>query len=75
MMHNYTIVRVIVSREVLDAIPSSREAIDNMAKFFTFRKVFETVASDKFDRGNFKSTLKLVPQDLTSFADALRSPL
>ncbi len=75
MIHNDTIVRVLVTREVLQGVESlPAEDGDYIARFEAHRKELETIASDKFDHGQFKGMMKITRDDVLKFvAERLNS--
>ena len=67
MMHNDISVRVVVTREVLQSIAgTATPQTSYMAKFEFYRREFEAIASDKFDRGE-RGALKITPSDFLQF--------
>jgi hypothetical protein len=65
MMHDGTSIRVLVTREVLQAI--AERSADNtslLPKFDLYRAQFEAIASDKFDRGAKGLPIKLTRADV-----------
>ena len=68
MMHNDTIIRILVTREVLQGVASSLPGDgSDIARFEAHRKEFEAIASDKFDHGQFKGTMKIARDDVLKF--------
>ena len=64
MMHDNMSIRVLVTRELLQSIAGfDASASACMQKFEYYRREFEAIASDKFDRGE-KGALRIAPSDL-----------
>jgi hypothetical protein len=75
MMRDNKSVRVIVSREILDGINNRGERTDAVTKFAPFRKIFESVASYKYDHGHSKGPITIVSEDLKNYADVVRGAI
>ncbi len=75
MMHSDTIIRILVTHEVLHGVESSLpEEGSDMARFEAHRSEFEAIASDKFDHGQFKGMMKITKGDVLKFvAERLNS--
>jgi hypothetical protein len=67
MMHGGTSVRVVVTNEVLQTLADgSVDKTSVLAKFDLYRRQFEAIASDKFDRGE-KGPVKVMRADIIKF--------
>jgi hypothetical protein len=67
MMHGERSVRALVTRDLLQAITGSSAPLASyVAKLEFYRKEFEAIAIDKFDRGEM-GALKITPSDLLQF--------
>jgi hypothetical protein len=74
MMHDGTSIRVLVTREVLQAIAErAADKASLLPKFALYRTQFEAIASDKFDRGEKGLPIKLTPADVMRFASDRRT--
>jgi len=68
MMTGVTSVRVVVMREVLQEIAgTSADRAATIAKFNAYRRQFEAIASDKFDRGETRP-IEVTRADVIKFA-------
>ena len=68
MTHERTSIRVVVTQEVLQSIADgSVDKASLLAKFNLYRRQFEAIASNKFDRGE-KGPIKLTRADVIKFA-------
>ena len=68
MLHADTIIRILVSREVLRGAESSPPGDGgDMARFEAHRMEFEAIASDKFDHGQFRGMMKITRADVLKF--------
>jgi ATP-dependent protease HslVU (ClpYQ) peptidase subunit len=68
MMNAETSIRVLVTREVLQTFAdASADRATLIAKFDRYRRQFEAIASDKFDRGD-KSPIRVTRTDVIKFA-------
>jgi hypothetical protein len=71
MMHNNTIIRILVTREVLQGLKGSAPEEGNyMASFEAHRKEFEAIATNKFEHGQFRAMMKITREDVLRFAIA-----
>ena len=68
MMNGAVSIRILVTRDVLLNIGGLEEHDGLTAKFERYRREFETIASDKFDRGE-RGALKITPSDLRRYAE------
>jgi hypothetical protein len=67
MMYGGTSIRVVVAREVLQTLADGSVAKASLlAKFDLYRRQFEAIASDKFDRGE-KGPIKVTRADVIKF--------
>jgi len=74
MMHEGTSIRVLVTQEVLQSI--AEETLDKsrlLAKFDLYRRQFEAIASDKYDRGQ-KGPIRVTKSDILKFAAERQAP-
>jgi hypothetical protein len=72
-MNEGTSVRVVVLREVLRTIAdASADKATLIAKFDRYRRHFEAIASEKFDRGE-KSPIRITRADVIKFAAERRT--
>jgi hypothetical protein len=68
MTHADTIIRILVSRDVLRGAESAPpEDGGDMARFEAHRMEFEAIASDKFDHGQFRGMIKITRADVLKF--------
>jgi hypothetical protein len=68
MRRDATTVRVVVARRVLEDMKStSFEGDGYIARFETFRKEFEAIASDKFDNGHCNGKVEITSSDMVKF--------
>ena len=72
MMSDAASVRVLVTREVLQTIQGSAAPHGLAPRFEFYRREFEAIASDKFDRGE-RGALKITASDLLRFAAEKRA--
>jgi hypothetical protein len=68
MRNRHTTIRVLVARRVLqDMRSSSGDGGACMARFESFRKEFEAIASDKFDHGDGRAKIEITSGDMVRF--------
>jgi hypothetical protein len=68
MRNRHATVRVLVARRVLQDMRSSNgESGACMARFESFRKEFEAIASDKFDHGEGGPKVEITGSDMVRF--------
>ena len=68
-------VRVLVARSVLATMESApAQAGSYIQRFEVFRREFESIASDKFDRGPAKAKIEITADDMMKFlVDGLKA--
>jgi hypothetical protein len=68
MLAGATSIRIIVAREVFEDVEGAApDKLADIAKFNAFRRQFEAIASDKFDRGE-RRPIKITKADIIKFA-------
>jgi Protein of unknown function (DUF1488) len=68
MKDRHTTVRVLVARRVLQDMRSSpSDSRAYMARFESFRKEFEAIASDKFDHAQSRGKIEITSSDMVRF--------
>lgn len=68
MRNRHTTVRVLVARRVLQDMKNSPGGAGAcMARFESFRKEFEAIASDKFDHGHVGGKVEITSADMVRF--------
>jgi Protein of unknown function (DUF1488) len=68
MLDGVTTIRVIVTRAALQGGKLALHAEAFLTQFTTYRAVYEVVATQKFEGGDFKGSMSITLDDLAKFA-------